>query len=307
MEVSQLYAGVQRLLDSTDSQGRTAGDCQFGVYLFVDYDGEPIYVGQTREKLRTRIRRHLTNQRTDAVAMRVLDPFEVAEVEMWPFWELDNRPDDEIKAILQQAEYTVYRHALEGSSFCAVLNEAEMWIGRPVLFSHGPGARDCDGRSDSVRRNLPHGARSSNRMPVDADGGCSGHDMGVRPMPGMVPVAEYPSRWEANVAAARLREAGYEAAVLVDPATEVAPHHVTDRVAVLVVRAEAVERAADLLGVPIADDEAERMDAHFHQRRFADRPAWVRCLTWVLVVAIPGPFAVVALWLLWRLLRSLFP
>ena len=126
-------------------------------------------------------------------------------------------------------------------------------------------------------------------------------------MPGMVPVAEYPSRWEANVAAARLREAGYEAAVLVDPATEVAPHHVTERIAVLVVRAEAVERAADLLGVPLADAEAERMDAHFHQRRFADRPAWVRYLTWVLVVAIPGPFAVVAIWLLWRLLRGLFP
>ena len=126
VEVSQLYAGVQRLLDSTDSQGRTAGDCQFGVYLFVDYDGEPIYVGQTREKLRTRIRRHLTNQRTDAVAMRVLDPFEVAEVEMWPFWELDERPDDEGKTSLQRAEDTVYRQALKGSSFSAVLNEVEI-------------------------------------------------------------------------------------------------------------------------------------------------------------------------------------
>lgn len=123
----------------------------------------------------------------------------------------------------------------------------------------------------------------------------------------MVPIAEYSTRWEADVAAARLREAGYEAAVLVDPATEVAPHHVTERIAVLVVRAEAVERAADLLGLPLADDEAERMDAHFHQRRFADRPAWVRYSTWVLVVAVPGPFAVVGLWVLWRLLRSLFP
>ena len=53
------------------------GNFKWGVYAFFDYDGEPIYVGQTNERLRTRIRRHLTNQRTDAVAMSVLDPFEV--------------------------------------------------------------------------------------------------------------------------------------------------------------------------------------------------------------------------------------
>jgi hypothetical protein len=65
------------------SAGRL-GNYKFGVYAFFDYDGEPIYVGQTNERLRTRIRRHLTNQRTDAVAMKVLDPFEVYEIEVWP-------------------------------------------------------------------------------------------------------------------------------------------------------------------------------------------------------------------------------
>lgn len=126
LEVSQLYAGVRRLLNATTSDGRIAGDCQYGVYLFVDYDGEPIYVGQTREKLRARIRRHLTNQRTDAVAMRVLDPFEVAEIEMWPFWELGELPTEEIKATLQKAEFTVYQQALQDSEFNAVLNEGEI-------------------------------------------------------------------------------------------------------------------------------------------------------------------------------------
>lgn len=51
------------------------GNYKYGVYAFFDYDGEPIYVGQTNERLRTRVRRHITNQRTDAVAMKVLDPF----------------------------------------------------------------------------------------------------------------------------------------------------------------------------------------------------------------------------------------
>ena len=63
---------------------RKVGNFKWGVYAFFDDDDEPIYVGQTNEQLRTRIRRHLTNQRTDAVAMSVLDPFEVFEIEVWP-------------------------------------------------------------------------------------------------------------------------------------------------------------------------------------------------------------------------------
>ena len=123
----------------------------------------------------------------------------------------------------------------------------------------------------------------------------------------MVAIAEYPSRWEANVAAARLQEAGYEATVLVDPATEVAPHHITYRPAVLVVRSEAADLAADLLGLERPDTEAEHLDAAFHQRRFADRPAWIRYLTWTLVIAIPVPIAISGLVLLWTALGSLFP
>ena len=125
-EVRDLYEGVRQLLDTVDSGGRRVGDCKHGVYLFYDYDGEPIYVGQTREKLRTRIRRHLTNQRTDAVAMRVLDPFEVAEVELWPFWALEGAGSEKAKEVLEHAEYTVFQRALRDSTFSAVLNEKEI-------------------------------------------------------------------------------------------------------------------------------------------------------------------------------------
>ena len=65
----------------------SVGAVKWGVYAFFDYDGEPIYVGQTRESLGSRIGRHLTNQRTDAVAMAVLDPFEVHTVRVWPLVE----------------------------------------------------------------------------------------------------------------------------------------------------------------------------------------------------------------------------
>ena len=121
-EVKALYAGVQRILDMPSGDGRKVGDCKHGVYLFYDYDAEPIYVGQTQEKIRARIRRHLTNQRTDAVAMSVLDPFEVAEIEMWPFWEMPG----EVTEVLNRAEFTVYRGALSKSMFNVVLNENDI-------------------------------------------------------------------------------------------------------------------------------------------------------------------------------------
>ena len=102
----------------------------------------------------------------------------------------------------------------------------------------------------------------------------------------MVPIAEFANKWEANVAAARLGESGYESTVLVDPATDIAPHHVTDRVAVLVVREEIADVAAGILGIDLIDSEAEALDAAYHQRRFEDRPTWVRYATWALILAI---------------------
>jgi hypothetical protein len=61
----------RHLLDTAladrDDHGRRWSDARWGCYAFYDYDGEPIYVGQTNERLRTRVRRHLTNQRTDGL------------------------------------------------------------------------------------------------------------------------------------------------------------------------------------------------------------------------------------------------
>ena len=122
-EVVALYEGVKQALNTLCNNGKKVGNCKYGVYLFYDYDEEPIYVGQTTESLRTRIRRHLTNQRTDAVAMSVLDPFEVAEIEMWPFWDIANSA---AKGVLKRAEFSVYCQALRNSEFGAVLNEGEI-------------------------------------------------------------------------------------------------------------------------------------------------------------------------------------
>src|SRR5207244_4534497 len=127
-EVQAIRREIERTLNLQTDDGKVPGNSQYGVYAFYDYDGEPIYVGQTSERLRTRIRRHLTNQRTDAVAMNVLDPFEVAEIEVWPLWELQNKKsgDADSKAILNSAEYSVFQIVLKKSSFKAVLNEGDI-------------------------------------------------------------------------------------------------------------------------------------------------------------------------------------
>lgn len=130
-DVQEFRRLLKEFLSVRDDEGRKWADAKWGVYAFYDYDGEPIYVGQTNEQLRVRLGRHLTNQRTDAAAMRILDLFEVAAVEIWPLWDFESINLREKKAEayirarrhLDAAEYTAYLNAIENSRFKAILNE----------------------------------------------------------------------------------------------------------------------------------------------------------------------------------------
>ena len=109
-DVAAIRSEIRTFFAKKDITGKRIGSYKHGVYAFYDYDGEPIYVGQTEEKLSGRVSRHLTNQRTDAVAMNVLDPFEVAYIEVWPLDELADQTDKkDKKAFLDKAEYTVFQ------------------------------------------------------------------------------------------------------------------------------------------------------------------------------------------------------
>lgn len=111
----------------------TLGAVRWGVYAFFDYDGQPIYVGQTRESLGSRIGRHLTNQRTDAVAMSVLDPFEVCFVRVWPLPQyqlVKGDPKRNVEARqaadhLNALERAVFQELIRNSAFGSVLNEKD--------------------------------------------------------------------------------------------------------------------------------------------------------------------------------------
>jgi len=121
-DVAAIRNALQSFLKSSDSNGNRIGTSKCGVYAFYDYDGEPIYVGQTYEGLGARIGRHLTNQRTDAVAMNVLDPFEVAEVRVWPLDLADLSKEEQVE-FLDKAEFSVFQKLLSESKLGAVLNE----------------------------------------------------------------------------------------------------------------------------------------------------------------------------------------
>ena len=124
-DVAAIRTEIRRFLDTLDSSSRKIDNAKYGAYAFYDYDGEPIYVGQTVEMLRSRIARHLTNQRTDAVAMNVLDPFEVAEIEVWPLYKEDVKKGD-IEKVLNGIEYSVFQKVLKESKLGAVLNEKDI-------------------------------------------------------------------------------------------------------------------------------------------------------------------------------------
>ena len=106
-DVAAIREQIAQFFAHRDEQGRSIGGAK--------HDGEPIYVGQTNERLRTRIRRHLTNQRTDAVAMSVLDPFEVAEIEIWPL-------DDAVAELTQKFSVDSKKGSIRSSAFLPQTN-----------------------------------------------------------------------------------------------------------------------------------------------------------------------------------------
>ncbi|MBT2365400.1 GIY-YIG nuclease family protein [Streptomyces sp. ISL-10] len=118
---------IHAYMDQPDPNhpGKRLGDCKGGVYAFYDYDGEPIYVGQTSDTVRGRVGRHLTGQRTDVVAKFILDPFEVADIEVWTIPEIaaSDAGTATKRRLLNEYESTVYQKLRSQSRFNAVLNE----------------------------------------------------------------------------------------------------------------------------------------------------------------------------------------
>lgn len=57
---------------------------EIGCYVLCDLDGVPIYVGQSIDGIRSRVNRHLTSARSDIIANRQVDVWEIAYVWAYP-------------------------------------------------------------------------------------------------------------------------------------------------------------------------------------------------------------------------------
>ena len=57
---------------------------EIGCYVLCDLNNVPIYVGQSRDGIRARVNRHLTSARSDIIANRQVDVWEIAFVWAYP-------------------------------------------------------------------------------------------------------------------------------------------------------------------------------------------------------------------------------
>lgn len=78
---------------------------QIGVYVLCDLDKTPIYVGQSKDGIRNRVRRHLTSARSDIIANRQIDVWEIAFVMAYPV------ADREDITPLEDALYHIFNDA----------------------------------------------------------------------------------------------------------------------------------------------------------------------------------------------------
>ncbi|RCW52068.1 GIY-YIG nuclease family protein [Paenibacillus prosopidis] len=68
-----------------------------GIYALCDLDNVPIYVGQSEDGVRTRVRRHITSARSDIIANRQVDVWEIAYVRCWEVDDISELDDLEEK------------------------------------------------------------------------------------------------------------------------------------------------------------------------------------------------------------------
>ena len=71
---------------------------QIGVYALCDLDGIPVYVGQSKDGIRSRVARHLTSARSDIIANRQIDVWEIGWVWAFPVTTTDEL--DPLEALL---------------------------------------------------------------------------------------------------------------------------------------------------------------------------------------------------------------
>lgn len=79
-----------------------------GVYALCDLDEVPVYVGQSVDGIRSRVRRHLTSARSDVIANRQIDVWEIAYVWAWETTVAPSATKEEKKTVVNLLEAYLY-------------------------------------------------------------------------------------------------------------------------------------------------------------------------------------------------------
>jgi hypothetical protein len=124
-----------------------------GVYALCDLDGVPVYVGQSTDGIRQRVNRHITSARSDVIANRLIDVWEIAYVRSWPA-SAKNR-----LAVLEAYLFHKFhrRSPLMNGSIPPPVKRLEFEIGDPQIVQLLPDEEIADRRRVELR--LPRQAK----------------------------------------------------------------------------------------------------------------------------------------------------
>jgi hypothetical protein len=108
---------------------------RIGCYALCDLDGVPIYVGQSRDGIRSRVNRHLTSARSDVIANRQVDVWEIAYVWTYPVDQLGElQPLEDALVLFFDAQKTLMNGKLPSGPMPAAIPEPAQKI--QVMIDH---------------------------------------------------------------------------------------------------------------------------------------------------------------------------
>lgn len=101
-----------------------------GCYVLHDPRGRPLYVGQSKDGILSRVRRHITSARSDPVASRAIDPSIISFVDVYPC------PREVINTVEQKLIFSINETTplLNGNFAKSKRNMDEWEVPQPMSF-----------------------------------------------------------------------------------------------------------------------------------------------------------------------------
>jgi hypothetical protein len=126
---------------------------EIGCYVLCDLDQVPLYVGQSIDGIRARVNRHLTSARSDIIANRQLDVWEIAWVFAYPVKERG-----EIAALESALFFEFHKNSALMNGKVPVKNSINFELPQPIQKVQVMSSTEIKEKSDPALR-LPRQAQ----------------------------------------------------------------------------------------------------------------------------------------------------